>query len=56
MNLCFQKYKGKHNLINHFEKGNVLHQTIDKKPLILFTPNPLPNISLSMKYEEALKE
>ena len=38
-------------LISHFEKGKVLSMdSEDKRPLILPTPNPLPNINLPNYY------
>jgi len=45
--LAYAKFQGKNELINHFQKGNMMNfDSEDKKPLILTTPNPLPKISL----------
>ena len=49
--LLYAKFQGKKQLISHFEKGKVLSMTSEeKRPLILPTPNPLPNISLPYYY------
>ena len=45
--LAYAKIQGKNDLISHFEKGTVLNfESKDKRPLILNTPNPLPQIVL----------
>jgi hypothetical protein len=45
--LAYAKYQGKKELIDHFEKGNVMKfETEDKKPLILPTPTQLPKLEL----------
>jgi hypothetical protein len=45
--LLYAKYQGKKELIGHFEKGKVLSfESMEKRPLILATPNPLPKINL----------
>ena len=55
--LVYAKYQGKKELINHFEKGKVLSfESEEKKPLILPTPNPLPKISIPIKYLEFFKQ
>ena len=49
--LVYAKYQGKSKLIAHFEKGKVLSfDSEEKRPLILPTPNPLPNINLPYQY------
>ena len=49
--LLYAKFQGKKELIAHFEKGKVLSMdSEDKRPLILPTPNPLPNINLPSYY------
>ena len=55
--LLYAKIQGKKDLISHFEKGKVLSfDSEDKRPLILPTPNPLPNIVIPMKYYEIFKK
>ena len=55
--LVYAKYQGKKELINHFEKGKVLlFDNEEKRPLILPTPNPLPLISIPIKYLELFKK
>ena len=55
--LVYAKYQGKKELINHFEKGKVLSfESEEKRPLILPTPNPLPKISIPIKYLEFFKQ
>ena len=55
--LLYAKIQGKKDLISHFEKGKVLSfESEDKRPLILPTPNPLPNIIIPMKYYEIFKK
>jgi len=52
--LAYAKFQGKKDLINHFEKGSVMQfDSVDKKPLILPTPNPLPKIEIPLKFLEA---
>jgi hypothetical protein len=47
--LAYAKYQGKKELINHFEKGNVLQfDNEDKKPVILTTPDPLPKVDMPL--------
>ncbi len=54
--LLYAKYQGKKELINHFEKGKVLSfESEEKRPLILPTPNPLPKISIPVKFLELFK-
>jgi len=54
--LLYAKYQGKKELINHFEKGKVLSfESEDKRPLILPTPNPLPKISIPVKFLDLFK-
>ena len=49
--LLYAKFQGKKELISHFEKGKVLSmESKEKRPLILPTPNPLPNINLPYYY------
>ena len=55
--LLYAKKQGKKDLISHFEKGKVLSfDSEDKRPLILPTPNPLPNIVIPIKYYEKFKK
>ena len=55
--LVYAKFQGKKELINHFEKGKVLSfECEEKRPLILPTPNPLPKISIPIKYLELFKK
>jgi hypothetical protein len=52
--LAYAKFQGKKDLINHFEKGSVLHfDSEDKKPLILPTPCILQKVSLPIKFFDA---
>ena len=45
--MAYGKFQGKKDLISHFEKGSVMNfDSEDKKPLILPSPDPLPNIEL----------
>ncbi len=54
--LLYAKIQGKKDLISHFEKGKVLSfDSEDKRPLILPTPNPLPNIEIPFKFYEKFK-
>ena len=54
--LLYAKIQGKKDLILHFEKGKVLSfDSEDKRPLILPTPNPLPNIEIPIKFYEKFK-
>jgi hypothetical protein len=51
--LLYAKIQGKKELISHFEKGKVLNfESEDKRPLILPTPEPLPQIEVPLKYLE----
>jgi hypothetical protein len=54
--LLYAKIQGKKDLILHFEKGKVLSfDSEDKRPLILPTPNPLPNIEIPIKFYDKFK-
>ena len=54
--LLYAKIQGKKDLISHFEKGKVLSfDSEDKRPLILPTPNPLPNIVIPFKFYEKFR-
>jgi len=54
--LLYAKIQGKKDLISHFEKGKVLSfDSEDKRPLILPTPNPLPNIVIPIKFYDKFK-
>ena len=54
--LLYAKIQGKKDLISHFEKGKVLFfDSEDKRPLILPTPNPLPNIVIPFKFYEKFR-
>ena len=49
--LVYAKFQGKSKLISHFEKGKVLSfDSEEKRPLILPTPSPLPDINLPSQY------
>ena len=49
--LLYAKFQGRKDLIAHFEKGKVLSmESEEKRPLIMDTPNPLPNINLPLYY------
>ena len=49
--LLYAKYQGKKELIDHFEKGQILSfDGEDKKPIILPTPDPLPKINIPHYY------
>ena len=51
--LVYAKIQGKKELISHFEKGKVLSfDSEEKRPLILPTPNPLPQVKLPIKLLE----
>ena len=55
--LLYAKIQGKKDLISHFEKGKVLSfNSEDKRPLILPTPNPLPNVILPFKFYNTFKK
>ena len=48
--LVYAKIQGKKELISHFEKGKVLQfDSEEKRPLILPTPNPLPQVKVPIK-------
>ena len=52
--LVYAKIQGKKELISHFEKGKVLSfDSEEKRPLILPTPNPLPQVKLPIKLLES---
>ncbi len=54
--LLYAKIQGKKDSISHFEKGKVLSfDSEDKRPLILPTPNPLPNIVIPFKFYDKFK-
>jgi hypothetical protein len=47
--LAYAKFQGKKELIAHFEKGSIMNfESEDKKPLILPTPNPLPQLEIPL--------
>ncbi len=55
--LLYAKIQGKKDLISHFEKGKVLSfESEDKRPLILPTPNPLPNIVIPFKFYDKFRK
>ena len=48
--LVYAKIQGKKELIGHFEKGKVLQfESEEKRPLILPTPHPLPQVKIPIK-------
>jgi hypothetical protein len=52
--LAYAKVQGKKELIAHFEKGTIMkYDAEDKRPVILQTPNVLPNVELPLKYFDA---
>ena len=49
--LLYAKIQGRNELISHFEKGKVLSfDSVNKRPLILPVPHPLPRINLPCYY------
>ena len=55
--MIYIEEKNGKDLISHFEKGKVLSfNSEDKRPLILPTPNPLPNVILPFKFYNTFKK
>jgi len=55
--LAYAKFQGKNELISHYEKGSVMgFENEELKPLIIPTPNVLPDIEIPIKYYKTFFE